>query len=75
MCALPYHWRPIVMVFKYSKAEIFIKILKKKIVELAFQVISAIISRSEISFFFFFGGGRRGDCISKMFYYSILFLL
>ena len=62
------------MVFKYSKAEIFIKIFKKKIVELAFQVISAIISRSEISFFFF-GGGRRGDCISKMFYYSILFLL
>ena len=64
------------MVFKYSKAEIFIKIFFKKIVELAFQVISTIISRSEIGFFFFFfGGGRRGDCISKMFYYSILFLL
>ena len=39
------------------------------IVELAFQVISAIISRFEIVgfFFFFVGGGRRGDCISKMF--------
>ena len=55
------------MVFKYSKAEIFIKIFKKKIVELAFQVISAIISRSEISFFFFLVVGGEGTVSAKCF--------